>query len=160
MKPSNIDEWDEREILKAWDWNVADANLPSINTLVSEISTNAANVFLDQIRDEIRANIYINEDPYRIDLSVNLFGGYFVHFDISDAISKAAFELFYVCGRKMWASELEPPKAAAHHLRLVADAIDARVAEEMKRGTLDEQMGMTYQEWEAAGKPDIQSAGT
>lgn len=160
MRPTLIDEWDEREILKEWDWNIADAKLPSIESLVSEISVNAANVFLDQIKNELGVEVYINEDPYRIDLSVNLFGSYYAHFDITNALEKAALKSFNLGGRKMWISEFDPLRATANHLRLVADAIDARIAEEMKRGTLDQQMGMSYEEWIAAGKPDIHGAGT
>lgn len=142
-----VDEGNERELLKDWEWG-------HDVTPLDKAALNGANVVLDQIKADASIFLYADNGD-RIKATVNLFGDYFLVFDITEDLKELASEDDISQVRKVWECEIQDKKNLSDLFHSLGHAVDKVIEKIRANGTLDEQMGMSHEEWEAAGKPDI-----
>jgi hypothetical protein len=139
-RPERIEEGQERELLKEWDWDHDTRSLDSS-------AIRGANVLLDQIKSD--AQLFLTaDDGNAVECTVNLFGEYFLTFDITQELKELAdSHLDWKDARKAWECELADRKALADMFKTIAADIEGRCEKARMKGTLDEQYGMGYDEW-------------
>ncbi len=145
-KPMRIEEGEEREILKEWEWDHDTAPMDQIAILGAE-------TLLDQIKQD--CVMFITADNGTIQGTVNPFGECYFVFDLTDQLKELPGSIDDIHTRKLWQSEIEDLRQIAKLFRSITDDIERRVATQEGRGALDDQIGMNYDEWEAAGQPPI-----
>jgi hypothetical protein len=143
-KPSDFEEGDERDLLKDWTWE-------NDTSALDAASVNGARVLLDQIKQDCQ--MYLVARNGTVEATVNLFGEYFVTFDITQDLTELTDQNFWRGGRKLWETEIAPQEMLADYFQSVADKIRSEAATERARGTLDAEHGMPYDEW-IASQPD------
>lgn len=143
-RPIEIEEGNEREQLITWDWDHEEFTAD-----FDKVAAKAAATVLDQIKEEACLFLSASDDGTGVRATVNLFGDYFLTFDISDDL-KLMHEGISTLGlRKPWVAETTRQQNLAALLRSIADKIDCDVQESQADGTLDEEKGMSYSEWRA-----------
>jgi hypothetical protein len=145
-KPMRIEEGAERELLKEWEW---DHDLVQLDSA----AVRGANVLLDQIKQD--AEMFLYADDANVTAQITLFGEYYLVFDITDDLKALAEDDMSNYGRLPWEFEFQDRRALSSLFKSIAAEIDNSIDKLRENGTLDQKLGMSYEEWAAAGKPPI-----